>query len=189
MRTQFFNEDFPIMEIFDDVVLRQLHTSDAVEYFYYMNNENVAEYIASGSLPSSVSHAVDELKYWASLFSSRRSIYWGIAEKSSNKLIGTVGYNNIWHTHSRGELSYDLDFNYWGRGIMFKALEGILEFSEETIGLTRIQATVIETNERSAKMLKKLNFECEGLLQKYEYLRGDFYNSNMYAKILNPSSL
>lgn len=72
---------------------------------------------------------------------------------------------------------------------MFKALEGILEFSEETIGLTRIQATVIETNERSAKMLKKLNFECEGLLQKYEYLRGDFYNSNMYAKILNPLSL
>jgi len=185
MKTQFFTENFPIFDVSDNIMLRQLHSSDAVEYFYYMNNKNVAEYIATSSLPSSISHAVDELKYWASLFTSRRSIYWGIADKSNNKLLGTVGYNNLWHAHSRGELSYDLDFNYWGRGIMSRALEEILKFSAEEMGLVRVQATIIQSNERSAKLLKRFNFECEGLLKKYECLRGDFYDSNMYAKILH----
>jgi ribosomal-protein-alanine N-acetyltransferase len=68
---------------------------------------------------------------------------------------------------------------------MSRALEEILKFSAEEMGLVRVQATIIQSNERSAKLLKRFNFECEGLLKKYECLRGDFYDSNMYAKILH----
>jgi ribosomal-protein-alanine N-acetyltransferase len=185
MTTGFFYAKFPIINIFDNFVLRELRAADSIAYFRYMNDENVAQYIASYSLPKSISHAIEELRYWGGLFPGKKSIYWGIAVKDTNELIGTIGYNNIWHNHHKGELSYDLDFAYWGQGIMAESLSQVLKFSQDFIGLVRVQATIINSNTRSIKLLEKLDFICEGLLQKYEYLHNEFRDSFMYAKILS----
>ncbi|MCF8463184.1 MAG: GNAT family N-acetyltransferase [Rickettsiaceae bacterium] len=183
MITNFFNY-FPVLEIEDNIILRQITTSDAKDYFEYMNNENVAKFVSGTNLPQSIEHAIDELRYWGSLFSSRRSIYWGVVLKDINKLIGTAGFNSLWQTHSRAELSYDLNFDYWGLGIMHKSLSKILDFAETEMGVVRVQASTIISNTRSFKLLDKLGFQQEGIMRKYEYLHNQHQDALLLSKIL-----
>ena len=183
MKTSFFDY-FPVLQPEDNIILRQITTADAKDYFEYMNNENVAQYLSGTNLPHSLEHSISELQYWSSLFSSRRSVYWGIVLKDLNKLIGTAGFNNLWRTHARADLSYDLNFDYWGLGIMYRSLDNILNFAKNEMGVVRVQASTVVSNDRSFKLLTKLGFEKEGVMRKYEYLYNKHQDATLLSKIL-----
>jgi len=51
---------------------------------------------------------------------------------------------------------------------MTEALEAIIEFGFQTVGLNRIQAVVMPSNVASERLLEKLGFEPEGVLREYE---------------------
>lgn len=86
--------------------------------------------------------------------------------------------------NSRAEISYDLDPNFWGKGIMLRSIKAILKFSDYTLGIIRVQATVITTNERSIKVLDRCGFQREGYLRKYELVEGELKDYYMYARVI-----
>ena len=53
-----------------------------------------------------------------------------------------------------------------------------------TLGIIRVQATVITTNERSIKVLDRCGFQKEGCLRKYELVEGELKDYYMYARVL-----
>ncbi len=172
--------NFPIFK-FGSYSMREINPTKDAELFYkYINQDEVSDFIGADSVPTSVEAAYRELAYWSSLFSLRRSYYWTIAN-GKDEIIGTAGYNNISVQHLRGEISYDLDKNYWGNGIMTNALFNMLEHAFKEMGLVRIQATVGQHNPRSIKVLESLGFKKEGELSKYEKLKGKHYDFFMYA--------
>lgn len=57
--------------------------------------------------------------------------------------------------------------DYWGKGIMSEAMQGVINFSKTQISPNRIQAEVYPENIASLKLLKKLGFQEEGLLRQY----------------------
>lgn len=174
-------EEFPKFE-FNEFILREIDPLyDAQKFLEYISNRNVSKFIGDDSVPKTLESAILELRYWASLFKMQRSYYWAIADKFTNNIIGTIGYNSINKQHKRGELSYDLSQKFWGRGIMTRSIEKIIDFSFNDLGLVRIQATVGMHNERSIKILEKLNFKREGELAKYECLEDKFFDFYMYA--------
>lgn len=176
--------NFPIYD-FGAYKLRQIIAEkDAPFFFKYINKEEVSDFICADNVPKNVDQAYRELQYWSSLFQMQRSYYWAIANENDD-LIGTAGFNNISTQHLRGEISYDLDKNFWGRGIMTNVLFKILEFSFKDLDLVRIQATVGQHNPRSIKILENLNFKKEGELSKYEKLKGKHYDFYMYAVTRN----
>ena len=184
MQTMFLKafENFPEFD-FADYKLRQITPNDAENYFFYMNHPNVSEYINVTNRVKSVEHASSELLYWGGLFPTKRGIYWGIALKDTNKLIGTVGYNSLMLFNKKCEISYDLDHNYWGKGVMIRSLKEILKYSFEVLQLKRVQATIVKTNKRSIKLLEKLGFTKEGVMRNFETLDGiNMLDSYMYAK-------
>lgn len=172
---------FPEFEI-DDIILREINpVKDKVEYFNYTNEEEVCQFLADDDKPINVEHAEIELRYWSDLFRMQRSIYWAISLKSNNQLIGTCGYNSWSFTHQRGEISYDLNPQYWGRSIMKKSLMKIIEYGFKEMDLFRIQATVSENNLRSIKLLERLDFAQEGLMRNFGKLLGEFNNFYLYS--------
>lgn len=176
--------NFPIYD-FGTYKLRQIIAEkDAPFFFEYINQEEVSDFIGADNVPRNVDQAFRELQYWSSLFQMQRSYYWAIANEN-DEIIGTAGFNNISTQHLRGEISYDLDKNFWCRGIMTNVLFKILEFSFKDLGLVRIQATVGQHNTRSIKILENLNFKKEGELSKYERLKGKHYDFYMYAVTRN----
>ncbi|MDX1916856.1 MAG: GNAT family protein [Rickettsiaceae bacterium] len=177
--------EFPTFN-FGDYHLREIDARNDADLFYkYITTNEVSKFLGQDSIPKTAAHATAELQYWANLFYSRRSYYWAIANQN-NDIIGTAGFNHVSQQHARAELSYDLNPEYWGKGIMINTLYKILEYSFNTLELVRIQATVGQHNVRSIKLLENLNFRKEGELACYEKLQGKHYDFYMYAITRRP---
>jgi ribosomal-protein-alanine N-acetyltransferase len=179
---QYFFNNFPVLDL-GDIILREIEISDAPDYFDYMSRKEMESFLTKDNMPESLEKAVEEVKYWGSLFPSKKSIYWAIALKDTNKMIGTAGFNVISFPNSRAELSYDLSPDYWGKGVMLKSIKGILTFSDQGLEIVRVQATVITDNERSIKVLERCGFKKEGILEKYEVVEGQHKDYYMYGRV------
>lgn len=174
-------DKFPQMTL-DDIVLREIdYNHDAELFLQYVSDSLVNKYLSDEETPKTLKEAEQELKYWSDLYRYKRSIYWAIARKSNNKLIGTCGFNNWSRTHARAEISYDLARKEWGKGIMTKALRAVCDFAFTRIMVNRIQATVAIDNIASIKVLTKLGFSREGEMRQYGILRGNKKNFYMYS--------
>ena len=175
---------FPILQM-KDLALRELQITDNKPFYTYLSDPMVNKYVSEEDTPKSLEAAKDELKYWASLFHNRRSVYWGIARKDTDMLIGTAGFNVWSRTHQRGEVSYDLARPHWGKGIMTRVLQAICDYGFSTMDINRIQATVATDNIGSIKVLNKVGFQKEGDLREYGILHGkkkDFYMMSYLRK-------
>ncbi len=119
-------------------------------------------------------------------FQKKERIRWGITLKSSNIVIGTIGFNS-WLTDRgmRGEIGYDLHQDYWRQGIMSEALKLVLTHGFQEMRLHRIEAMVDPDNVASASLLKKNGFRYEGILRDYEYFKDAYHSCACYAILSN----
>ena len=85
------------------------------------------------------------------------SIHWGIADKLTNKIVGTCGYYRGLDK-GEGELGCVLLPQYRGQGYMISAMVLAIEFGLTIIGLKRIWAITSRQNEKAIKLIEKLNF-------------------------------
>lgn len=174
---------FPQFDL-GDFMLREIKPEqDAEEFLLYINHSSVRKFLSSNDLPEDLDSAIKELRYWQSLFFYCRSFFWAIVEKKEDKIIGMIGFNSYSQEHSRAEISYDLSYDFWGRGIMRKSMAKVIQFAHEEMLVHRIQATVACNNERSISLLESAGFEREGLLRKYGCLGGEILDHYMYGKV------
>lgn len=149
--------DFPELET-ERLTLRLLAPSDGEAVFAHFSDEEVVRFM---DIPpcANVEEALDIIRFHMEDSGCR----WGLFDKSTGRLAGTCGYH-CWHqnTPSKAELGYDLSRAYWGQGLMSEALEAVIGFGFEQMGLTMIEATVEPDNERSIQLLLRLDFERGG---------------------------
>ncbi|OGO95627.1 MAG: GNAT family N-acetyltransferase [Coxiella sp. RIFCSPHIGHO2_12_FULL_44_14] len=179
MINSFYHAGFPILEIDEEFVLREQTLEDCGPFFEYYTDPEVARYILATN-PRNLSEASAEIHYCRSLFRYKCGIYWALARKEDNCMIGAVGlYIN--NQHYRAELCYDMARDYWNKGIMGKALRCVVDFSLMEIGLHRIEAITVKENGASVALLKKLGFHHEGSLRNYRHFNGKSHNVEMFA--------
>lgn len=68
---------------------------------------------------------------------------------------------------------------------MFESLSVAIPYIFDHIGLHRIMANYIPTNDRSGKLLRKLGFVVEGYARDYLYIAGQWQDHIMTA-LTNP---
>ena len=95
------------------------------------------------------------------------SIHWGIADKLTNKIVGTCGYYRGLDK-GEGELGCVLLTQYRGQGYMTAAMLLAIEFGRNTIGLKRIWAVTSQHNAEAIKLLERLDFIKVADLDDYE---------------------
>lgn len=183
MSLAFYNQPFPSFDLDEEYTLREQTLEDTEAFFDYYTDPKVGQYILA-SKPRTLLEASQEVQYCRNLFYSQNGIYWTIAKKSNNLMIGAIGlYIN--NTHRRGEITYDLSRKYWRQGIMQKAINKVVEYAFREIKLERIEAVTHCDNEASAQLLTKLNFTHEGTLRKYRYFNDRTWDVEMYAVVSN----
>jgi len=176
-------DKFPEIDL-GEIVLRELiPTEDSKDFFKYIINKNVSKYTSDNELPSSLISAENDLAYWADLFKYGKSIYWAIADKKTNKMIGSCGFNYWNKQHGRLEISYDLNYTFWGNGFVTKSVNAITDLALKNPSAQRVQATVATDNERSIKVLELCGYKREAILLKYYKLQGIIKDGYMYAKV------
>lgn len=90
-------------------------------------------------------------------FRDGNSIHWGIADTTTNKLIGTCGYYRGLDK-GEGELGCILLPQFRGKGFMTSAMQLAIDFGLNNIGLKRIWAITTKENLKAIKLLERLQF-------------------------------
>ena len=162
------------------VTLRELTGADAATWYAYLSLPSVHEHTSWN-----ISSAGDLAHYFATnaLQDPGSAVRFAIALRSSDELAGTAGFHTVSTLNRSAELAYDLAPAYWGQGIATAVCEALVEWAFAHVGLVRVQATALESNARSMKVLERCGFECEGLLRSYRMVRGRPGNFWMYSRI------
>lgn len=110
-----------------------------------------------------------------------------VFERERPRIAGTITFTDI----TRGfqhqcALGYGLSGEHEGRGLMTEAASRAIELVFDELKLHRIEATYRESNLRSARLLDRLGFQCEGLLRDAMWVDGR-WESQILAARLNPS--
>lgn len=100
--------------------------------------------------------------------------------RPTGELLGMVRLESFDERNRRAELGYDLAPKHWGQGYMHEAVAAFLKYAFEK-GLHRAEATVMEGNARSARVLERLGFQREGLLRGYKLVRGEPRDFTMFG--------
>ena len=133
----------------DKISLRQIQFSDI--------NDIIEISFYDAIQATTLTQAMEMLAKINMDYSSGNSIHWAIADKLTNKIIGTCGYYRGLDK-GEGELGCVLLPQYCGQGYMTFALLLAIEFGQNNIGLKRIWARTTKQNEKAIKLIEKLNF-------------------------------
>lgn len=79
------------------------------------------------------------------------------------------------------ELGYWLAEEFWGNGIMTKAVKQLCREAFEKFDIIRIYAEPFAYNTGSRRVLEKAGFSLEGIMKKGVYKNGQIYDYCMYA--------
>jgi ribosomal-protein-alanine N-acetyltransferase len=168
---------FPEIET-DRLILREVLPEDAPAIYRIFSNEEVTRFydLVTYTDPRQAEELID---FFDESFELERAIRWGIARKTDGALMGTCGY--VWLRTYRGEIGYELHPDYWGHGYMQEALDAIVDFGFNEFGLNRVEALVMVENERSARLLRGLGFQEEGILRQHDFFKGAFHDMRLFA--------
>jgi [ribosomal protein S5]-alanine N-acetyltransferase len=160
-----------------------------------ITKEDIEHWYAYLSVPSSVEHtswnlhSADELLpyVWnAELPTPSLRLRLAIADRKTDRLVGTVGFHTVSPENQSAEIAYDLAPSVRGKGIATYACSLLVGWAHTHVGLIRVQATVLESNNRSMAVLERCGFEREGLLRSYRMVRGHTGNFCMYSHVTLP---
>lgn len=81
----------------------------------------------------------------------------------------------------RAYVNYWLLPEYRGEGYMTEAVELVLDYAFDALGLERVAAWVVEFNESSHAVLERLGFTHEGTTHHGRFARGEFQDMLIYG--------
>ncbi|GAA0315475.1 GNAT family protein [Bacillus carboniphilus] len=162
------------------LTLREITESDASALFSYFSTDEVTRYYGSSAFQN-VEEARTLIQKFKNGLEEKKVIRWGIERKEEKGLIGTIGYHALAPLHKRAEVGYEIHPDYWRNGFASEALRAVISYGFEELELIRIGAVVYLENDASNQMLQKMGFESEGILRKYMYQNGKFYDTHIYS--------
>ena len=106
-----------------------------------------------------------------------------VLRTQGERLIGNCGLRVNNPRQLEGNIGYELDPDYWGRGYATEAARAILAFGFEQLRLHRIWAECTAENIASAHVLQKLGMQREAQFREHEYFKDRWWDSEIYAML------
>jgi ribosomal-protein-alanine N-acetyltransferase len=148
---------FPTLQT-ERLVLRQLVPEDVNAITALRSNELVNRHL-DRQKTTTTKEALLFIDKIDKGISNNQSIYWVIALKENNFLIGTICYWNIVAEKNVAEIGYELHPDYHGKGIMQQAIATVIDFGFNIMQLKAITAFTSPANIASVKSLERNNFK------------------------------
>ena len=105
-----------------------------------------------------------------------------VYRKADHQLLGGCTLSNVRRGVTQGcTLGYWIGERFARQGNMFDAVRALIPFVFSTLGLHRIEAACLPTNEASQNLLAKAGFRREGLARKYLQINGEWRDHVLFA--------
>ena len=120
-------------------------------------------------------------------FTQRRAVKLFLFDKSEPAtVVGQISLNNIVYGAAYYcDLGYSLGENRQGQGLMSEAVVAIIRYAFDELGLHRVKAAYLPSNERSGRLLRRLGFVVEGYARDYLLIQGR-WQDQVLVGLVNP---
>jgi RimJ/RimL family protein N-acetyltransferase len=128
-------------------------------------------------------------EYWSEWLDKRlgsqNAIYFGIVKKDGDRLIGHIHLEEIYWSH---KLCRDLGIligekDMWSKGYGTEAMELLMRYAFEELGLHRLELMTFDFNERGIRVWEKCGFRREGVMRKARLANGEWADLYLYAML------
>ncbi|MDZ8139524.1 MAG: GNAT family protein [Nostoc sp. DedQUE04] len=177
MSKDFLPSSFPQLET-ERLLLREISLQDAEATFAVLSDPSVTQFHYV-DIFTSIKEAIALIEHRAKRFEQGDGIRWGIIHKQDNVLIGSCGFQVNPQEHA-AEVGYELASTFWRQGIMTEAVDTILQFGFEKMGLRFVVAQVMLENIASKKLLEKLGFHSQGVQKQYAFFKGQYHDLEQF---------
>jgi RimJ/RimL family protein N-acetyltransferase len=95
--------------------------------------------------------------------------------------VGTVGLDPVDWADGSVELGYWVAPDYQGQGYGTEAVELVVGYAFDQLGLRRLSARVIAFNEPSVRLLERVGFVREGTRRETAFVDGEYHDTHWYG--------
>lgn len=111
-----------------------------------------------------------------------KSYSYFVFDSRSSQLVGGISLTNMRRGVAQiATLGYWIGAPHARKGYMTAALQNMLDFSFNQLGLHRVEAACLPSNEPSQRLLKRAGFEQEGYAPKYLKIRGNWQDHLLFG--------
>ena len=150
--------------------MRALAPEDDEVIFHFLNDSEVIQYLNRVNLPTKI-RARRIMKEIRISGARLESIHYGICLIETGHLIGVISFQQWKETQKQTQIGYMFDRAYWGQGYATEALQRLIRFGFEDLGVTRMEARCHEQNNRSQKLLTRSGFTHKKTQQHFSLLQ------------------
>lgn len=160
--------------------IRKWELSDAKDLAIALSNKKIQNNLRDG-LPYPYTEK-DGADFISAMLSADENDTFAFAIMADNKVVGSIGVFRQGNIHRlTAELGYYVAEEYWGKGIMTKAVKQICEYVFGKSDIIRIYAEPFAYNIASCRVLEKVGFQYEGTLRCNAVKNGKVIDMKMYS--------
>jgi ribosomal-protein-alanine N-acetyltransferase len=142
------------------VLLRGICAQD-LESIHRLRCDEAVNIMVGRETPTNLSQSREFIAKIENLVERKESLYWVIALKEENSLIGTICCWNFDVQNEIVEIGYEMLPEFRGRGLMKEALKKVIEYTFDGLNAKLITAFPSGVNDRSVGLLEALGFQIE----------------------------
>ena len=167
------------------LLLRRMTLADAPAVQHLRSNVEVMKYI-NRPLTLTVEDAEAWIGLIAAALEKNDGITWSICLKETPaEQVGTIGLWRIEKENYRAEIGYMLEPELHGKGIMYEAVQKVVDYGFREMKLHSIEGRIDPRNTASGALLKKAGFVQEAYFKENFYMQNSFTDTAVFS-ILTP---
>src|SRR5258708_5843729 len=157
----------------DKIVLKQILSADSDKLFEWINDPDLVHFNAGFNPVDDISHS----EWFDAIRKNNLVRIFSIRKAGTNELIGTCQLHSINLVHRVAELQIRIgETKELDKGLGTDAVNLLLKFGFNELGLNRVFLHVFDTNERAIKVYKKAGMKEEGVLREAVFINGSLRN-------------
>ena len=168
----------------DRLVLRQFKLDDAeAMYSNWANDPEVTKYL-TWPAHSSAEVSKSVLKDWVSQYEKTDYYQWAISLKANgNEPIGCI---SVVHKEDKLEMvhiGYCIGVKWWKKGITSEALDAVMAYFFDEVGVNRVESRHDPNNANSGKVMMKCGMKYEGTMREADWSNQGICDASLYAML------
>jgi ribosomal-protein-alanine N-acetyltransferase len=172
-------DSFPILET-RRLLLREFSNEDLGVIFDLRSSDRVGQFIARQPA-STIEEAQEVIDKIHRTYAEKQSVSWATVIKATGILAGGFGLYRFDHDNHRAEIGGEMLPAYWGQRLAIEAVDAVLNYGFEVIGLHSIEARIWPENKSVVNLLKFFGFEEEGRFKEALYFNGAYRDWASYS--------
>lgn len=168
----------------DRLILRRFTADDAsAMYANWAGDDEVTKFLTWPTHPNAeISGKI--IEFWLNGYAKPDFYQWAIVYKSNDmvKPIGAISVvNTIDDVIRSAEIGYCIGRAWWHKGIMTEALQAVMDYLFDQVGLNRIEAAHDVNNPHSGDVMRKCGMKLEGTHRQAAHNNQGVVDVSIYA--------